>query len=66
MGFKTIDRQRGARLRQAMAARGDLKMMAMAAEMGVSQAVVAGVGETVKEGAPVVTIMPTGESRSMR
>jgi len=38
MGFKTIDRQRGARLREAMAARGDLKMMAMAAEMGVSQA----------------------------
>lgn len=38
MGFKTIDRQRGARLRQAMAARSDLKMMAMAAEMGVSPA----------------------------
>jgi len=38
MGIKTIDRQRGARLRQAMAARSDLKMMAMAAEMGVSQA----------------------------
>jgi transcriptional regulator with XRE-family HTH domain len=38
MGFGNIDRQRGLRLRQAMAARGDLKMMAVAAELEVSPA----------------------------
>lgn len=38
MRFDNVDRQRGMRLRQAMAARGKRKMMALAAELEVSPA----------------------------